>query len=170
MTEGGRQVLARASGFARAAPLLQQRAHKSIERARSLELALPNHVHRPAGGLEEISHTAISRLVGFELRRPELRTGLRLAVLAVVRVPEAAVDEDDGLDAAEYDVRRAGELTVVQTVAEAGGVDCLSDNQLRLGVLAADGGHNAAADGGDAGHDLDVCLRDKLQPPTPLTK
>ena len=65
-------------------------------------------------------------------------------------VPEAAVDEDDGLDPREDDVGATSEVAAVESVAEARSVNGAADDHLGLGVLAADRRHDATADGGDS--------------------
>lgn len=65
-------------------------------------------------------------------------------------MPEAAVDEDDRLDAAQHDIGRARQVAVMEAKTQARRVDRAADLEFGLGVLAANRRHNAATHGGDA--------------------
>ena len=60
-------------------------------------------------------------------------------------VPEAAVDEDHRMVFRQDEIRPAGKLAVVHSVAEPARMQAPADNQLRLCVLAPDGRHVATA-------------------------
>jgi hypothetical protein len=61
----------------------------------------------------------------------EAADGGDAAAAAGVHVPEAAVDEDDFFEAREDEVRRAGEGSDMESVAEAEGVDEAADGPKR---------------------------------------
>ena len=60
---------------------------------------------------------------------------------ALVTVPEAAVDEDNGAVFAQYYVGGTGQAFDVYAVAVAVGVQIMSHDQLGLGILALDTRH-----------------------------
>src|SRR4051794_28434835 len=62
-------------------------------------------------------------------------------------MPEAAMDEDDGLEFREDDVGGAGEATRVQAETEAEAVEGPAQEQLGTGVLGMNAGHDAGAGG-----------------------
>lgn len=85
--------------------------------------------------------------VALELGAPLVRAGGGPAEeVALVHVPEAAVDLDDGTVAGEDQVGGAGEGAVVQAEAEAEPVEATADGPLGAGVGGADAGHHPGAD------------------------
>ncbi len=60
-------------------------------------------------------------------------------------VPEAAVNEYGYPTAWQYHIGRSWQIAAMQTEAESGGEKRASDDDFRLGVLAADSGHHPAA-------------------------
>ena len=56
-------------------------------------------------------------------------------------MPEAAVDEDDGVVFREHDIGASGEILPVETEAEASGMKHFPDHDFRFGVAAPDAGH-----------------------------
>lgn len=60
-------------------------------------------------------------------------------------MPETAMNEDDGVEAREYQVRRSRKAPVVQSVPETQMMDSLAQTQFRTGVLSAmpHAGHDA---------------------------
>ena len=56
-------------------------------------------------------------------------------------VPEAAVDEYNGLVLWQHDIRMSGISPVVFSESQSFRKEIFSDDFLRLGVLAADAGH-----------------------------
>src|SRR6185437_13719876 len=114
---------------------------------RTFGLALPDNLDAPAGGAELALVAAVAAAVGEELGLPvgAIRGGSSVGRAARMLVPEAAVDEDHLAAAGKHQVRRAGQVAAVQTVAVAGAVDQAADEQLRLSVLAADARHDRAS-------------------------
>mgnify|MGYP002776994763 CR=1 FL=1 len=120
------------------------------------QLALPHHQHPPAGSAQLGLLALVVDDVAADLVHPELGTGLghHEVAAALVLVPEAAVDEDYGATLRQNDIGLAGQVFPVQPEAIAGGVEKLTNQQLRLGILAPDAGHIEGALGGgmDVGH------------------
>lgn len=58
--------------------------------------------------------------------------------MAMVAVPEAAVDQYQGFIGGEYQIGLAGQLPVVQAIAKALIVKQRADQQLGLGILSTD--------------------------------
>lgn len=59
-------------------------------------------------------------------------------------MPEAAVDEYNRFVLLQHNVRRAGQFTVVDTVAQTTGEKILPHNHFRLGILTLDSRHATA--------------------------
>jgi len=73
---------------------------------------------------------------------PEFRPGLGPPEkVTIMPMPEAAVDEDDGVVFREHDVGAPGEILTVKTEAEAPGVEHLPDQDFRFRIAAPDTGH-----------------------------
>ena len=98
----------------------------------------------------------VAVLIGAALLGPEglVGGGGGFAVFAVVHVPEAAVDEEDGAGAGEDEVGFAGEGFRVEAVAQAEAVEILTHADFGFCVYAPDARHVVAALGGgeDVGH------------------
>lgn len=63
--------------------------------------------------------SVVPRPIGFDLLSPEVGAGAGpFEQMAVVAMPEAAVNENDGLEAGEDHVRLAGKPLVMQPVAQ----------------------------------------------------
>lgn len=77
---------------------------------------------------------------------PEIPVCFRQAEVfaAFMSVPEAAVDKNDGLIFLQDNVRRAGQLPNVDTIAQTPGEQILPDNHLRLGIFPFHRRHAAA--------------------------
>jgi len=77
---------------------------------------------------------------------PELLSGLRGASIATaMRMPEAAVNEDDLLSARQYDVRRSREIATMESKAISGSKQHLANRNLGFRILAADLAHQRAS-------------------------
>ena len=85
----------------------------------------------------------IALFVAFYFLFPEwgVALGHYKVFAALVAVPEAAVDEDDCLVLAQYNVWGAGQALDIYAVAVAMGMEVTAHNQLGLGVLALDARH-----------------------------
>ena len=107
------------------------------------EAALPDDYGVPAEAGEGLVVAVVALAVALYLSAPEVDVGLGEAEVtaAFVAVPEAAVDEDAGAVLAQYDVGVAGQARVVESVAEAAGVQPAAYGHLGLGVCRTDGRH-----------------------------
>lgn len=65
--------------------------------------------------------------------------------VAIVTVPEASMDEENGIAAGEHEVRLAWKVPVMQPKTESAPVQRGPDRQLRFGVLSLDTGHHPAS-------------------------
>lgn len=85
----------------------------------------------------------IAFLVSGNLRCPEVSVGFghRVELAALVTMPEAAMDEDDGAVLGEDDVRGAGEALDIDPVTEAEAPEGVPQAELRLRGGGVDGGH-----------------------------
>lgn len=109
------------------------------------QCAFPDDRNSPAS-LEQVASVAsVPFGVRNELRSPELLARGRHGGVptASVSVPEAAVDETDGVEPAKHEVWSARESSVVQTVSEPAGVDGSTKSEFRTRVSASDPRHYA---------------------------
>lgn len=67
----------------------------------ALQLMLPNPQHTPAARAERAGDKAVAGAVGADLLPPKGGVGFGLRAVERAAVPEAAVDEDGELEAAE---------------------------------------------------------------------
>jgi hypothetical protein len=63
-------------------------------------------------------------------------------------MPETALDQNDGPFTRQHDVRRPGQLSVVQSEAQAARVESTSEGYFRTRVFAPDACHHAGTGGG----------------------
>ena len=75
-----------------------------------LQLAFPDDDYAPSSSFEFAPDPLVAFLIPGDFGCPEFRVGLGNSVIpaALVTVPEAAVDEDDGVVLGENDVGSAG--------------------------------------------------------------
>ena len=109
--------------------------------------------------------------VSLELLSPPGALGLWDAgIFAVpVQMPEAPMHKNADAVAREDDVRRARQITLMETKTIAHGVEHAPDDKFRLGILAANAGHQAAAllSGKGVGHQVEKSLG---KPPQATTR
>ena len=112
-----------------------------------LESAFPDNCGAPFRTKQRLAVGSIPSHVGIELRLPEggPRGGGRGVGTSGVAMPEASVDETDGLEPREHDVWCAGEPAIVQSKPEATSVESAAKRQLRQRVAASDSRHHARA-------------------------
>lgn len=86
---------------------------------------------------------AVPLLIARKLRQSILgvRCGLHGARAALMDVPEAAVDENNGLPFRQNDIRLAGQFFDMEPVSKAGREKQAPNGQLEPGFFAADGLH-----------------------------
>lgn len=108
-----------------------------------LQFALPHHNDLPAHFLQLLLLPCVALDVSFELLIPEFPVGCRSACIpaSLMPVPEAAVDEYNGLVLWQHDIRMSRISPVVFSESQSFRKEIFSDDFLRLGVLAADAGH-----------------------------
>ena len=99
-----------------------------------LQLTLPNDDDEPALGLQLAPDLLVALLVPCYLGCPEVGVSLGNCVVlaAFVAMPEAAMDEDDGVIFGEDNVRGARELYEVYEIAEAQVPQGMTKHQLWL--------------------------------------
>lgn len=115
-----------------------------VQRGATLNLALPDDEHPPAELVQGALVAAVARAVAPQLDRPPgpVRPWDGRSATSDVPVPEAAVDEDDGSEARQDDVRSAGKGHRMKPEAQAGCVQGSPDGQFRLGIPRPDRGHD----------------------------
>lgn len=106
-------------------------------------LAFPDYLHRPSKLAQCRGLADIALAIRFDLRLPELpiRARLHRTVLAVVAMPEAAVDIDRGSIARQDDIGSAGQVADMQAVSKSTGMKISANGEFRRGILAADAFH-----------------------------
>ena len=88
----------------------------------------PYNTSSPTKGMQLAHRLPIASGIALKFGCPEGAVGGgEAAVLAVVVVPETAVDEDDSFVFGEDEIGSAGELAVVEAIAKAFCKECLSD-------------------------------------------
>lgn len=121
------------------------------------ELAAPDAYDIPAHEAELLLAFEVALAVAVDFLLPEGGVGARQFEIGTpfVAVPEAAVDEDAGVETAEDDVGRAGQAAHVDAVAEAVGIEITAYEHLGPCVAAVDVAHAAVAllGGHAVGHD-----------------
>lgn len=106
----------------------------------SVQFAFPDHKHFPSGFTQLTLLLCIPFLVAHEFLRPEFDIGFwrgRLRAL-VMRMPEAAIDEDDGMPTWQHHIRMPGIPFVVFTESQAFGEEKASYKTLNSGILPTD--------------------------------
>ena len=100
-------------------------------------LALPNHNHMPACGLQCGVFLFVVCYIAVEFRLPELHVGLRRArrLAALVTMPEATVHENNRVPFWKHDVGMAGQLGGMKAVAEPQGVKMTAHKHLWFRVF-----------------------------------
>lgn len=108
-----------------------------------LQFALPHHDDIPAHLPQFLLLPCVAFNVSFEFMIPEFPVGCRSACIpaTLMPVPEAAVDEYNGLVLWQHDIRMSRISPVVFSESQSFRKEIFSDDFLRLGVLAADAGH-----------------------------
>jgi hypothetical protein len=110
-------------------------------------LAFPNGLDLPAELLQLPRLAGISKLIVANLAAPERGIGLGFhsAMAAGVPMPEAAVDEYDGSEASQHDIRCPWERLDVKPVTKASGKEVASDGEFRLCARTPDALHEGVA-------------------------
>ena len=123
--------------------LVQTILKKLVQRSRLPRLAFPDCQHLPAVLLQRLNFSLISRDGSSPLLRPELGTCCRrdATIPAVMRMPEATMNEDDGPVLREDDIGCAREVFAMQSEAIAEGMKSGPHNDFGLCILAAYRGH-----------------------------
>lgn len=106
----------------------------------SVQFAFPHHEHFPSGFPQLTLLLRISFLVAHEFLRPEFDIGFRRGRLRalVMRMPEAAIDEDDGMPTRQHHIRMPGIPFVVFTESQAFGEEKAPYKTLNTGILPVD--------------------------------
>lgn len=108
-------------------------------------LVLPESEHEPACVEERGVGFAVAHNVSLELRSPVAGVRLRCRRVFRAAVPEAPVDEDCDAPSGEHDVgtSTSAEWSVVDPVAQPGGVEQSAHCELRRGIPPAVRHHGA---------------------------
>lgn len=173
-TAARRDWLGRARGFAPVACSLEHSEHESIRGAQNPRqaaseffrlhgLAFPDGEDAPTKAAEGGGVAFVAGCVAFKFLSPPGALGLWDAggFAVPVKMPEAAVDKNTDAVACQNDVGAPRQITPVETKTIAHGVEQAADDKFRLGILAANAGHQAAAllGGKGVGHDSGSCFR-----------
>ena len=120
------------------------------------EFAFPDGDDAPCEGVEALGAQFVAGDVAGHFFLPEVGVAFRDDIFGAVAVavPEAAVDEYDGAVLRQHQIRRAGQASVVESVAIALAPQLFPDGPLRGRVLRADAGHAVVPLGG--GHRVGI--------------
>lgn len=124
---------------------------------RMLQRALPDGGYTPAKSPKRLHVSPVAVDIAQELPLPELFVGPGCGGVAAafVSMPEAAVDEHHRPVLREHEVRRAGQLSDMKSIAKSPGEKKGAKGPFRPGVLSANARHHAAAlRGGRDAHGL----------------
>lgn len=111
------------------------------------DVAFPHADHPPPHGFQLGFVAGVARHVALDLLTPEFHIALRQTVIAAsfMAVPEAAVDEDDGLVFRQNDVRASGQFPCLDPESQSTGEEVFAHYHLGLRILALDGRHTSVA-------------------------
>ena len=127
-----------------------------------LRLALPDREDSPTEAAQGGGVAFVAGGVAYEFFSPPRALGLRDAgVFAIpVQMPETAVDKNADAMAWQNDVWTTRQVAPVQPKTIAHRVEPAANDEFRLGVLAANAGHQATAllDGKGVGHGSETSL------------
>ena len=108
--------------------------------------AFPDREHTPTRGIQRYQIVSILLPVLREFCPPEGRIRLRpLKKLAIVLVPEAAVDENNSTIFGQHEIRASWQGALVESVSKPQPKQAFADRMLRFCVFAANSGHAVAA-------------------------
>jgi hypothetical protein len=106
------------------------------------QATLPQRHDLPAKRLELTPCTAVARAIPLDLLCPKVVVrGREPTTLAVVTVPEASMNPQDGAVFGQNDIRTAREALDVNFETPTEGADRTANEELRLGTLVSDPGH-----------------------------
>ena len=107
--------------------------------------AFPYNRYPPPGCCKSRSNNQIALQIGRELFLPKIGSGGRSCRVSTVRVsvPETPMHEDDSPVLWEGQIRTTHEVTRVETVPQAMGMQGSTQGYLGLGVLAPDPRHHS---------------------------
>ena len=107
----------------------------------------PDPDRLPTEGMQPLIGIGISGSIGFDLLAPEIGIALRPGSVLGTPVPEASIDEDGHLRAAENDVSDAPWLLKernVKTIAQSSGMQRPAEVNFRTRALLSHAGHPLA--------------------------
>lgn len=126
---------------------MAEKAAKASWHIGSRYLALPDNEHTPPEPGQFRLVLCVALLVRCELGSPEVLSSRRTegSYTSGVRVPEAPMHKNDSATRGKHEVRRARQVCSVKSKPIAKLVRFAPHDQLRLGVFAANAGHQAGA-------------------------
>ena len=112
----------------------------------------------------------VPRDITLKFWQPVVFVGLRDpgigAIGTVVQMPKTTVNENDFAARPEYEVRFARQITRVEPVTVAEGMNEAANDEFRLGILGPDSGHVGRAAGwGEGVRHLDDLFRERQSHP-----
>jgi len=114
--------------------------HRKIALPSASESALPYYCLPPACLSEGLSRCKIPGSIAIKLSAPEFHPAFRPSEqIALVPVPEAAMNQNDRFVASQYNVWFAGKLPVVEAVSQPCSEQGLSNLDFRLCIVSPDG-------------------------------
>lgn len=111
------------------------------------QFALPNHNRAPAHFLDLQQIIRIAPHVSLEFGVPKTTVRFRRGRISTVgmAMPETAVDPHNLFSSWQHDIRRSGQISSMQSVAEPHGRKHFANGDFRTGVLATNASHQRAA-------------------------
>ncbi len=112
----------------------------------ALQRTFPDRGHTPARFQQRLNGPVVILDIAADLLAPERLSRRRPSEqMTVVPVPEAAVNEDNGLIPGKDKIRFPGQLFCMQPVAQPGRMKRFADQELRPGIPSFNSRHVAAA-------------------------
>ncbi len=110
------------------------------------QFAVPHREYLPAKALQRAKVRFVAIHVALNLGSPVVCIGNRPPeATALMPVPQTAVDENDGREPGQHDIRFSGQIFPVKTKPESGGVERFSDRDLGRRVLRVHARHDSAS-------------------------
>ena len=111
------------------------------------DFTFPDDDDAPTGGLQGCLFLFVAFDIAFEFLGPEFDVGFGHGgdFATFMAMPEAAIDENDGMPFGEDDVGMSRQFGGMEAIAEAKRMEVVAHDNLRLRVFRADFAHGGAA-------------------------
>lgn len=135
--------------YALPTPDFRRQPTKISLRQSTTKPALPEHNHPPPGFLKTGNSFLVAMNVASEFCLPEFDIGSRHGgtLAALMSMPEAPVNKYDRPILRKHEIRRSGQLSIMQSITQSLPMKKTSDQHFGARVLPANAGHHSRPDG-----------------------